>query len=94
MHQTHFCKKGVNFLSYLLIRYLCIGNFEPGRRHINIRFLAPVKLRSGDYSFKYSLLRPGGVQKWGLFIQIFAFLPRYDLEVDSIHSLIGILKYT
>ena len=59
MHQTHFCKKGVNFLSYLLIRYLCIGNFEPGRRHINICFLTPAKLGNGDYTFKYSLSRPG-----------------------------------
>ena len=38
---------------------LFLGNLELGRIHINIRFLAPVKLRSGDYSFKYSLLRPG-----------------------------------
>ena len=38
---------------------LCLGNFEPGRRYVNIRFLIPAKLRSGDYIFKYSLLRPG-----------------------------------
>ncbi len=124
---------------------LCLGNFELGRRYVNICFLTPAKLRSGDYTFKYSLLRPGtvqmrglfiqilassprhssnagtihsnicflapvefksgaytfkyllsrpgGIQKRGLYIQIFAFLSRYDLEVDSIHSLIGIFKY-
>ena len=66
---------------------------EEGTIHSNICFLAPVKLRSGDYSFKYLLSCPGEAQKWGLFIQIFAFSPRYDLEVDSIHSLIGIFKY-
>ena len=67
---------------------------EAGTIHSNIRFFAPAQFRSGDYSFKYLLSRPGGIQKRGLYIQIFAFLPRYDLEVDSIHSLIGIFKYT
>ena len=66
---------------------------EAGTIHSNIRFFAPVKLRSGDYSFKYLLSRPGGIQKRGLYIQIFAFLPRHSLEVDSTHSLIDIFKY-
>ena len=65
---------------------LFLGNLELGRIHINIRFLAPVKLRSGDYSFKYSLLRPGTVQKRGLFIQIFAFSPRWNSKAGFIHS--------
>ena len=65
---------------------LFLGNLELGRIHINIRFFAPVKLRSGDYSFKYSLLRPGVVQKWGLFIQIFASSPRHSSEAGLIHS--------
>ena len=38
---------------------LCLGNFELGRKYVNIGFFAPVKFRNGDYSFKYSLLRPG-----------------------------------
>ena len=59
---------------------------EAGTIHSNICFLTPAKLRSGDYSFKYSLLRPGGVQKWGLFIQIFAFSPRWGSEAGLIHS--------
>jgi len=61
-------------------------NSKAGLIYSNIRFFAPVKLRSGDYSFKYSLLRPGGVQKWGLFIQIFAFSPRWGSEAGLIHS--------
>ena len=65
---------------------LCLGNFELGRRYVNIGFLTPAKLRSGDYSFKYSLLRPGTVQKRGLFIQIFAFSPRWNSKAGLIHS--------
>ena len=68
-------------------------NLEVGTIHSNIRFFAPVGFRSGDYSFKYLLSRPGGVQKRGLYIQIFVFSPRHSLEVDSIHSLIDIFKY-
>ena len=50
-----------------------------------------MKLRSGDYSFKYSLSRPGTVQMRGLFIQIFAFSPRWGSEAGLIHSNIGFL---
>ena len=64
---------------------LCLGNFELGRRYVNIGFLTPAKLRSGNYSFKYSLLRPGEAQKWGLFIQIFAFSPRHSSNAGAIH---------
>ena len=59
---------------------------EAGTIHSNIRFFAPAKFRSGDYSFKYSLLRPGTVQKRGLFIQIFAFSPRWNSKAGLIHS--------
>ena len=45
-----------------------------------------MKLRSGDYSFKYLLSRPGGIQKRGLYIQIFTFSPRWSLEAGTIHS--------
>ena len=45
-----------------------------------------MKLRSGDYSFKYSLLRPSEASKRGLFIQIFAFSPRWGSEAGLIHS--------
>ena len=38
---------------------LFLGNLELGRRYVNICFLTPAKLRSGVYSFKYSLSRPG-----------------------------------
>ena len=65
---------------------LCLGNFELGRRYVNICFLTPAKLRSGDYIFKYSLLRPGEAQKRGLFIQIFAFSPRWNSKAGLIHS--------
>ena len=65
---------------------LFLGDLELGRIHINIRFFAPAKLRSGDYSFKYSLLRPGTVQKRGLFIQIFASSPRHSSEAGTMHS--------
>ena len=68
---------------------LCLGNFELGRRYVNICFLTPAKLRSGGYIFKYSLLSPSEVQKWGLFIQIFAFSPQRSLEAGTIHSNIG-----
>ena len=63
---------------------LFLGNLELGRMHINIRFFAPVKLRNGDYSFKYSFLRPGTFQKRGLLIQIFAFSPRHISEAGTI----------
>ena len=56
-----------------------------GRMLINIRFQTPAKLRSGDYLFKYWLLRPGEAQKRGLFIQIFAFSPRHSSNAGSIH---------
>ena len=65
---------------------LFLGNLELGRMHINIRFFAPVKLRNGDYSFKYSLSRPGTFQKRGLFIQIFSFSPQWGSEAGLIHS--------
>ena len=42
--------------------------------------------RSGDYSFKYLLSRPSGVQKRGLYIQIFIFSPRWGSEAGLIHS--------
>ena len=45
-----------------------------------------MKLRSGDYSFKYSLLRPSEASKRGLFIQIFAFSPRWNSKAGLIHS--------
>ena len=45
-----------------------------------------MKLRSGDYSFKYLLSRPGGIQKRGLYIQIFAFSPRWGSEAGLILS--------
>ena len=70
---------------------LCLGNFELERRYVNICFLTPAKLRSGDYSFKYLLSRPGGIQKRGLYIQIFAFSPRWGSEAGLIHSNIGFL---
>ena len=54
--------------------------------HINICFLTPAKLRSGDYIFKYSLLSPGEAQKRGLFIQIFAFSPWWNSKAGLIHS--------
>ena len=65
---------------------LCLGNFELGRRYVNIGFLTPAKLRSGDYIFKYSLLRPGTVQMRGLFIHIFASSPRHSSEAGTIYS--------
>ena len=84
-------RNGDYSFKYLLSRP---GTFQKrGLFHSNIRFLAPAHFRSGDYSFKYSLSRPSGVQKRGLYIQIFFFSPRHSLEVDSIHSLIGIFKY-
>ena len=69
-------------------------SLETGTIHSNICFLAPAQFKCGDNTFKYLLSRPGGIQKRGLYIQIFAFLSRYNLEVDSIHSLIGIFKST
>ena len=63
-------------------------NSKAGLIHSNIYFLAPVKLRSGDYSFKYSLLRPGEASKRGLFIHIFAFSPRHSSNAGTIHSYI------
>ena len=45
-----------------------------------------MKLRSGDYSFKYLLSRPGGIQKRGLYIQIFAFSPQWGSEAGLILS--------
>ena len=65
---------------------LFLGNLELGRRYVNIGFLTPAKLRSGNYIFKYSLLRPGTVQKRGLFIHIFASSPRHSSEAGTIHS--------
>ena len=59
---------------------------ETGTIYSNIRFFAPAKLRSGDYSFKYLLSCPGTVQKRGLFIQIFAFSPRWSSKAGLIHS--------
>ena len=37
-----------------------------------------MKLRSGDYSFKYLLSRPGTVQMRGLYIQILVSMPPYS----------------
>ena len=65
---------------------LCLGNFELGRRYVNIGFLTPAKLRSGDYIFKYLLSRPGTVQMRGLFIHIFASSPRHSSEAGTIYS--------
>ena len=48
--------------------------------------MTPAKLRSGNYSFKYSLLRPSEASKRGLFIQIFAFSPRWNSKAGLIHS--------
>ena len=64
---------------------LCLGNFELGRRYVNICFLTPAKLGNGDHIFKYWLLRPGEAQKRGLFIQIFAFSPLHSSNAGSIH---------
>ena len=61
-------------------------SLEVGTIHSNIRFFAPVKLRNGDNTFKYLLSRPGGIQKRGQYIQIFASSPRWSLEAGTIHS--------
>ena len=45
-----------------------------------------MKLRSGDYSFKHLLSRPGTVQMRGLFIHIFASSPRPSSEAGTIYS--------
>ena len=80
---------GTKICKYLLLEPR--RNLEAGTIHTNIRFFAPVKLRSGDYSYKYSLSRPGTVQKRGLYIQIFAFSPRWSLEAGTIYSNIRFL---
>ena len=69
---------------------LCLGNFELERRYVNICFLTPAKLRSGDYIFKYSLLRPGTVQMRGLYIQILVSMPQCSQNIQAIQ--IDILK--